>query len=179
MNRAAVPVVLAFVLVGTRTRSLDAPQNDPFSFFAPTIQISADDRKHLAAGDAIAKILPARDHELAILAEGSTTATAEMPVNSARHIATLNKSPFVPRVGRFSKQPGLRDVAMLTLDRIDLDALKTCRPGACDPTLTTPGALALTLLAASESSSMHYLVTSTAHGSTRSMRSGDPLWSTV
>lgn len=89
-------------------------------------------------GETLAKILPAEDHELAVLAAGSTTATADALVDKVRHIASLTNSSYVPEIGRFSKPPQLRDVHSLTLDPVDLDAIRRCRPGRCDLKLTAP-----------------------------------------
>jgi hypothetical protein len=130
--------MLVLVANGNGPRDSNIPQNDPFSFFAPAIQIGQDERSRLDAGVAIAKILPAHDHELAVFAAGSTKANADEFVTKVRNIAQLKKSSFVPEIGRFSRQPQLHDVAALTLDQVDLDAIKKCRPGECDLKLTAP-----------------------------------------
>jgi hypothetical protein len=48
-----------------------------------------------------------------------------------RAIAELKRSEFVLAIGRFSDPPGPSDLAGLTLDQRDLDAIRQCRPGNC------------------------------------------------
>jgi len=126
------PVVLGLLLLVRADLRSNTSNGDPFAFFGPSIRISAEERSKLDEGEVIAKTLPAHGHELAIFAAGSTTATPENLIDSVRAIVDLKQSSMVPEIGRFSTPPQLSDLASLTLDEGDLNAIKKCRPGNCD-----------------------------------------------
>jgi hypothetical protein len=131
--RAIASTVLLFCIgLGRIAQSHAAPaRQDVFSFLSP-IQIGGHDREQLARGETIAKTLPARGRAVAVLAAGSTTATAEALLGKVRDIVGLKKSPMVPEIGRFSAEPQLRDLAALTLDPDDIRVITRCRADDCD-----------------------------------------------
>ncbi len=121
-----------FAASGART----AADADPLSFFGEDVQLSDSQRARLDSGEAIAKILPADHHELAVFAAGVTSATPHALVRSIDDVTQLKKSSYVPEAGRFSVPPTETDLIALTLDRSDADAIRDCRPGNCDLKLT-------------------------------------------
>jgi hypothetical protein len=110
---------------------------DPFSFFAPPLQISKDQRRQLEAGKVVAAALPAEDHELAIFAAGAIDIDGDVLIEKVNHIVQLEKGPMVPQVGRFSEPPRLEDLSTLSLDEVDLESIKRCRPRDCAVKLST------------------------------------------
>ncbi len=104
---------------------------DPFAFLRPTVVISADERQRLDRGEPIARILPADDREVAVMAAARVRVDEARFVAWMRRIEQLKKSSYVLGIGRFSDPPALQDLAALTLDDRDLQELRACRPGAC------------------------------------------------
>lgn len=107
------------------------PADDPFMFFRPYLLVTADEREALDRGEVIGRVLPARDRELAIFAVAALNVPADRIVDRARNIADFKQSPFVLQIQRFSDPPRLEDLARLTLDRVDVEAIQRCRPGRC------------------------------------------------
>jgi hypothetical protein len=82
----------------------------------------------------VVKVLPARGTESAIFAAArvSDDVDGERLLAWVRRIAELKKSTQVPAIARFSQPPQLADLATLSLDDEDLEAIGKCRPKACD-----------------------------------------------
>ena len=104
------------------------PSRDPFSFLKPAIQFSDEDLHHLDARKVLLRILPGEGQELATLAAGSLDVDSDAFVSSVRDMPDLKKGPLVPEIERFSTPPQPGDVQPLTLERVDLDEIKGCRP---------------------------------------------------
>jgi len=66
-----------------------------------------------------------------VLAAGALNATSTKLTDKINDIAMLKRSSSVPEIGRFSNPPALADLAALTLDDDDIDAINACRPGDC------------------------------------------------
>ncbi|MGE0703172.1 MAG: hypothetical protein AB7P22_04460 [Vicinamibacterales bacterium] len=115
---------------------LAAQSQDPFAFYAPSLDLTARDREQLEAGDAIVKMLPYGERELAIFSAVQTDVTGDRLAGWVRSIEELKRSPSVPAIGRFSEPPRLQDLDGMVLEREDLDALHDCRPGSCDVKLS-------------------------------------------
>ena len=131
---ALLPLLTA--LMGGAAQS--APAVDPFAFFAPTVVLTADERRQLDSGAPIARILPADGREVAVLAVVPVQADGDRVAAWIRRIDALKRSDAVPAIGRFSSPPVLADLATLTLDPDDATALRACRPTKCDLKLTPP-----------------------------------------
>lgn len=104
---------------------------DPFAFYGSTLQLTSNERSSLRAGDAIVKVLPYGDRELAIFSAVRADVAGERLVAWIRAIEELKQSPQVPAIARFSHPPRLEDLEGLTLDEEDLLAIRRCRPGSC------------------------------------------------
>jgi hypothetical protein len=52
-------------------------------------------------------------------------------LESARRIEEFKKTPEVQQIARFSTPPAVADMALLTLEKADLDEAHRCRPGDC------------------------------------------------
>lgn len=137
-----VRYLITGVLLGvlSSSRFVPAPRaqssDDLFAFLRPTIQVTGDERRELDDRGVVLRILPAKDRELAAFAAGSLDAGADALLASVRNIASLKKGRLVPQIGRFSPQPAIEDVQSLTLDAVDIAAIKRCRPDDCDLKLT-------------------------------------------
>ena len=83
----------------------------------------------------VVKVLPARGTEIRNLLRREGQRRRRTAIGSlawVRRIAELKKGTHVPEIARFSQPPQLADLATLTLDDEDLEAIRKCRPRACD-----------------------------------------------
>ena len=53
-------------------------------------------------------------------------------IDRVRDIVSFKKSDSVLQIGKFSDPPRLDDLAGLTLDSVDIEALRRCRPNSCE-----------------------------------------------
>lgn len=111
---------------------------DPFAFFAPSIELTPDQREALDAGRAIARALPADDGHLAVFAAARLAASPHALIAWTQSIEVLHKGPFVRATGRFSDPPSESDLEALMLDEDDLTALQQCRAHDCAMKLAAP-----------------------------------------
>jgi hypothetical protein len=111
--------------------SASGASDDPFAFFQPGIVVSPADRQRLDRGEIVVRILSGQRGELAVIAACAVDASADQLVARMRAIEDLKRSEFVRAIKRFSTPPSLDDLANLRLDDVDLDALRSCRPGDC------------------------------------------------
>jgi hypothetical protein len=121
-------MLLALLALQVLTTAANA---DPFAFFQPSATITADERAQLDRGQPIARVLPGKDLEVAVLAAVPVDIDGDQLVAWMRRIEALKKSAYVLAIGRFSDPPQIEDVASLVLDDDELSAIRTCRPGSC------------------------------------------------
>jgi hypothetical protein len=125
---AALLLLLSGVAMGT---SLDA-----FSWLRPAISVDAAAQSRLDRGEVIVRVLPSADGELGVFAASRVNADPEMFVTWVNAIAQLKKSRFVIGVRRLSDPPAFEDLQDISLDDVDLEDLRRCRPGDCSVKLT-------------------------------------------
>lgn len=104
---------------------------DPFAFFRPAVTITAADRRQLDRGEAIARVLPGNDLQVAVFAAVPPGTDGDRLVAWIRRIEDLKKSSYVLAIRRFSNPPRIEDLAGATLDEEDLLEVRGCRPGKC------------------------------------------------
>jgi hypothetical protein len=130
---AAVALWLEPETIAGRPREGSAP----FEFLAPSVVVSDGDRARLDGDQVIARVLPGTDGQVAVFVATRLNAPPDALAAWMRAIAELKRSKFVLAIGRFSDPPRPADLESLTLDPVDLDSLRRCRPGDCD--LKLPG----------------------------------------
>ncbi len=108
-----------------------SPNGDPFAFLRPSVTVSADDRRHLDAGEPAAHTVDGQGLELAVFAVVPVNVDGDRLVTWVRRIEELKKSPYVLAIGRFSSPPRIEDLAGLSLDDNELSAVRRCHPGSC------------------------------------------------
>jgi len=101
---------------------------DAFAFFRPSVVLSAEDRRQLARGEPVARIVPSSGREIAIFAAVPVDIDGDRLVAWIRRIGALKKSAYVLSIGRFSDPPRLEDLVDLSLDDSELSELRACRP---------------------------------------------------
>ena len=104
---------------------------DPFAFFRPSAIITPDERDQLDGGQPIARVLPGKGLEVAVIAGVPVNIDGDRLVAWMRRIEALKKSAYVLAIGRFSDQPRIEDLAGLALDAEELSEIRACRPGSC------------------------------------------------
>jgi hypothetical protein len=102
------------------------------------VGLSAGDLRSVELGEPVARSLDAAaGNEVAIFAVIKVGIAKEEYLERLRDIARLKQGDPVLQIGRFSQPPRIDDLAGLTLDEVDVEALKECRVGDCHFALTT------------------------------------------
>lgn len=106
---------------------------DPFAFFRPDVEMSADQRTELERGRPVVSVLESSGCELAVFTaiQLDDDVTADRAVAWMRNIPEFRKSRYVLHARQFSTEPRLEDLDTLLLDEADLKDLEDCRPGDC------------------------------------------------
>jgi hypothetical protein len=107
------------------------PSAGPFAFFRPTVEISPDEIRRVDRGEALVRILPGIDDEIAIFGAVAIHVDGSRLIAWERRIAVLKQNAMVLSIGRFSNPPALEDLRDLVLDDDELQAVSRCRPGNC------------------------------------------------
>ena len=123
-------VFVFFTILSSQGNS--SPGADPFSFFHPSVTITAEERSQLDDGEPIARILRSRGNEVALFAGISVKADGDRLAEWVNQIEKWKKNPHVLAIGRFSNPPRIQDLEGLEFDSRDLAAIRSCRPGSCD-----------------------------------------------
>jgi hypothetical protein len=71
------------------------------------------------------------DESVALAAIAMVGVPSAFFLESARRIEEFKKTPEVQQIARFSTPPAVADMALLTLEKADLDEAQRCRPGDC------------------------------------------------
>jgi hypothetical protein len=116
---------------------------DPFAWLAPAVRLEGETRDRLARGEAVVRVLPSENGELAVFAATPTTAQPDVVASWFGAIGELKRSEFVLGIRRMSEPPTLQDLSGLALDDGDLESLRGCQPGNCEVKLSREDILAL------------------------------------
>jgi hypothetical protein len=129
---------LLCALVAIQVLGSAGPRTDPFAFFEPGAPLTAADRRLLARGGPLVKVLPAEGQHLAVVT--AVSLRPEVTPDRTRiwihNVEELRRNEYVLDTRRFSTPPRLDDLDGLTLEAEDLDDIRRCRPGRCDVKLT-------------------------------------------
>ncbi len=128
---------LSFLMIWFVHVALSQSSNDPFTFFRPSITISNSEHAQLDDGYAIARVLPTKGFEVAVLAATPVEVDGDRLLAWERRIEELKQSSYVLAIGRFSNPPRIEDLAGLELDSGDVSAIRSCRPRNCEIKLSS------------------------------------------
>jgi hypothetical protein len=113
-------------------RAQEHQEPDAWTVLAPVVRLNDEDRRRLAAGGTLVKVLNAtQPSHLVVFATSRADVTPQQFVVRIRNSPRLWRGPKVPRTGKFGASPRVEDVAEMTLPAEDLAALRRCRPGDC------------------------------------------------
>jgi hypothetical protein len=127
---AAVSVIAVLLFLHPVVETLTA--SDPLALFGPALKLGSKDRRTVDAGEALVKVLPADQRDVALIGVARTGASGERLMAWMRHVDELYRGRYVSLIGRFSNPPRIEDLAALELDDRDLDSLRTCEAGDCE-----------------------------------------------
>jgi hypothetical protein len=103
-------IALGILLTPRALCVLAAPSPiDPFSFFQPSVTVTAGDRSKMDDGHPVAHVVAGRDSEVGVWAAVPVNVDGDRLVAWMRRIEELKKSSYVPAIGRFSNPPRLDD----------------------------------------------------------------------
>jgi hypothetical protein len=120
-------LLLAALAVGT------AAAREPFNeALRRYLRLSDHDLAALARGDVVSRSRSIDSRELMGFGAVRVKVTAGEYARRFQDIVSFKRNEMVLQIGVFGRHPALSDVAALTLDDSDLNALSKCRVGDCD-----------------------------------------------
>jgi hypothetical protein len=120
-------VLLSAVLVA------EVPQPEPYTFLRKQLSFTPAELITLENGKIIVRLPKTPEtREVAAFAIMRLDIPTDFFVTRVRDIVTFKKSEKVLQIGKFSNPPRLADLAGLTLDQVDIDAIQACRLKNCD-----------------------------------------------
>lgn len=114
----------------------EAPANLQ-KFLRDTIMFTDADFASLEKGEVVARLLPKTDEgEIAAFGIVRVAATTDRLLQLGRDPKRFRAMDGIEQIGVFADPPAPADVRALVIPDEDIDALKKCKPGACDVKLT-------------------------------------------
>lgn len=135
MEKSLRRVAAAVSLVSALTAAMlaQAPHPEPYTFLRKQLAFLPADLVALEAGQILVKLPKTPEtREVAAFAVMRLDVPREFFVEKVRDIVNFKKSENVLQIGKFSSPPRLEDLAGLTVDQVDIDAMKRCRIKSCD-----------------------------------------------
>ena len=109
------------------------PQPEPETFLRKQLGFTASELGNLERGDIIVRLPKTTEtREVAAFAVMRLDVPAEFFVDRVHDIVNFKKSDNVLQIGRFSNPPRLEDLAGLTFDQVDIDAIRRCKVNSCE-----------------------------------------------
>jgi hypothetical protein len=128
---ATIVAATAVVALGAHAAGAGRSHQDPFAFFDGLVVLEDADWQRLDGGEIAVRVLPGSGGSLGVVAASRLDAPADALVGWVRRIEAFKQSAFVGAIRRFSDPPVIEDLDDLTLDAVDVDAVRSCRTGAC------------------------------------------------
>jgi hypothetical protein len=109
------------------------PQPAPYTFLRKQLAFTPAELIALENSKIIVKLPKTPEtREVAAFAIMRLDIPADFLVERVRDITNFKKSENVLQIGKFSNPPRLEDLAGLTFDQVDIDAVRACRVKNCD-----------------------------------------------
>jgi hypothetical protein len=131
--RLLMPPALALTLTATvLTGSQPQPTQDAVPLLRSYIRATDAELRRLERGGVLTKTLDSPDgKEVSSFGAIRVACTADVFAERVRDIERFKASEYVLQIGQFKAQPGVADLAGLTLDPGDREAMHLCRAGNC------------------------------------------------
>lgn len=141
MTRRLVVLLVsaAALLPGGVRAQVPAGEPAPRPFLRKVIQLTDAQLADVEAGKVVTKQLPSSDKpEIAAFGIVRINGSVDTLLDRLKEVHTFRKVPQIVQIGRFSDPPKAEDLSGLDWPPADIDALKRCKPGACDVKMGTP-----------------------------------------
>ncbi len=142
MNVALLAALLTgaiLVAANERTPARVAAGFDVSQFLRVDAGFPESEVQRTHRGDVIVRNLHVDDDTVGIVAAALIAVPPAFFMEQVRQIEEFKRSPEVPQIGRLDTPVSADALAMLTLDKGDLDAARRCRAGDCDLKLDARG----------------------------------------
>ena len=138
MLRSLLPSILAAAALTICALARVGAADDPAALLRKYVRASEPELKRIERGEVITKTLESPEgREVSSFGVIRVSCTADVFAARVRDIERFKASEYVLQIGRFKPQPTIEDLASLTLDPGDREAMRTCRPGSCALRLPT------------------------------------------
>jgi hypothetical protein len=130
--RALSPLgITVLLLAGGWAGPVQEKQGDA-ALLREYIRGSDSELRSLERGGVLTQTLEAPDgREITTFGAIRVGCTADTFATRVRNIEQFKASEYVIQIGHFQPEPVLSDVAALTLDAADREAMRSCKPGSC------------------------------------------------
>jgi hypothetical protein len=129
--RLVISILILFTIGGATLAQTPPPQ--PYTFLRKQLAFSSSDLATLEKGQILVKLPKTPEaREIAAFAVTRLDVPRDFFIEKVRDIVNFKKSENVLQIGKFSSPPRLEDLAGLTVDQVDIDALQRCRLKECD-----------------------------------------------
>jgi hypothetical protein len=134
---AVTLVSLMAAPIAGRAQGTEAP---PRPFLRKVIQLGDAELANMDKGQVVTKPLASPEKaEIAAFGVVKVNGTLTALRDRMHDFPSFRKVPQIVQLGVFSNPPRLEDLAGLTIDEADLDALEDCKPGSCAVKIGTAG----------------------------------------
>lgn len=134
MTSLALRSVAAALAIGA-----SVPAFDGSNLLTKHLGFHAVDLQKIERGEIVAHTMPAATNEVAVAAAGIIHVPISYYLERFDKIESFKKGEDILQIGRFSAAPAAADLAALTIDPADGEALRHCRPGSCAVNLDSAG----------------------------------------
>ena len=126
-----VPAAAVCLTAATLTGTFQNKQ-DVVEVLRPYVRATEGELRRLEHGSVLTKTLDTPDgKEVTTFGAIRVACTADVFAARIREIEKFKASEYVLQIGRFQAQPSAADLAGLTLEPGDREAMRTCKAGAC------------------------------------------------
>jgi hypothetical protein len=132
MIRYLIPPAMALTLAATAMTGASQNNQDVVAILRPYIRATDAELRRLERGGVLTKTLDSPDgKEVTSFGAIRVACTADVFAARVRDIERFKASEYVIQIGRFQAQPAVTDLAGLTLEPADREAMRLCKPGDC------------------------------------------------
>jgi hypothetical protein len=137
---ALAAVTLVSVMAAPIAGLAQGTEAPPRPFLRKVIQLGDAELATIDKGEVVTRPLASPEKaEIAAFGAVKVSGTLTTLRERMRDFPSFRKVPQIVQVGVFSNPPRLEDLAGLTMEDADLDALEDCKPGDCSVKISTVG----------------------------------------
>jgi hypothetical protein len=138
VTKSRLCITLAIVLLLTAPATMADGADELYKFFREFVGLSEDQITAIRSGKAVAKVVESRSpDEVFVFGAVYVDASPYSYLELASDANALRKLPGYLAIQSFSDPPQLSDLQGFTLEKQDIDELKSCKVGHCEVQLPT------------------------------------------